>query len=291
MAKYSIKELESLTGIKAHTIRIWEKRYNIIHPERTSTNIRLYSDGDIKRILNVSILNHHGLKISKISSLSNDEINNKVLQLTMHCKEEDRFVDLLVAAMVELDEIRFEKILNNTIFKIGFEETITNVVYPLMERIGLLWQTGSISPAQEHFMSNLIRQKIIVAIDKLPPCEKKEDNTYLLFLPEGEQHELGLLFFNYILKKAGKYVIYLGQSVPLNDIKEIVETRKPRFLLTAFVCSQSGLDVNNYLQELNKINVVEKIFITGANACLLTQTPPKIEIFGNVSQIRKHLSA
>jgi methanogenic corrinoid protein MtbC1 len=209
----------------------------------------------------------------------------------MHCKEEDRFVDLLIAAMVELDEIRFEKVLNNIIFKMGFEETITNVVYPLMERIGVLWQTGSISPAQEHFMSNLIRQKIIVAIDNLPPCEKREDNLYLLFLPEGEQHEIGLLFFYYLLKKAGKYVIYLGQSVPFNDIKEIVETRKPRFLLTAFVCSQSGIDINNYLQELSKLSGLEKIFISGANTHNLVKTPHRIEIFGNVNQLKKHLSA
>ncbi|NUM49780.1 MAG: MerR family transcriptional regulator [Flavobacteriales bacterium] len=284
MAKYSIKEIESLTGIKAHTIRIWEKRYNIISPERTSTNIRLYSDGDIKRILNVSILNHHGLKISKISDLSNDEINNKVLQLTLHCKEEDRFVDMLVACMVELDELRFEKIVSNSIFKIGFEETISNVIYPLLDRIGVLWQTGSISAAQEHFMSNLIRQKLIAAIDGLPPCEKKERNQYLLFLPEGEQHEIGLLFYYYLLKKNGKYVIYLGQSVPLNDVIEIAETRTPPFLLTAFVCSQNSIDVLSYLQELEKIKNVEKIYITGAFANQSAHISHKTELISNIKQ-------
>lgn len=291
MATYSIKELESLTGIKAHTIRIWEKRYNIINPERTSTNIRLYSDDDIKRILNVSILNHHGLKISKISGLSNDEINNKVLQLSLHCKEEDRFVDMLVASMVELDELRFEKILNNSIFKIGFEETIINVVYPLLDRIGVLWQTGSISAAKEHFMSNLIRQRIIVAIDTLPSCEKEEHNQYLLFLPEGEQHEIGLLFYYYLLKKNGKYVIYLGQSVPLNDVIEIAETQKPSFFLTSFICSQNSVDVFSYLQELEKIKSIEKIYVSGAFANQLIRLPLKAELISNIKQFRKSILA
>lgn len=249
----------------------------------------MYSDGDIKRILNVSILNHHGLKISKISDLSNDEINNKVLQLTLHCKEEDRFVDMLVACMVELDEQRFEKIVSNSVFKIGFEETISNVVYPLLDRIGVLWQTGSISAAQEHFMSNLIRQKLIAAIDILPPCEKKEHNQYLLFLPEGEQHEIGLLFYYYLLKKNGKYVIYLGQSVPLNDVIEIAETRTPPFLLTAFVCSQNSIDVLSYLQELEKIKNVEKIYITGAFANQLTHTSCKTELISNIKQFYKNI--
>lgn len=289
MGKYSIKELESLTGIKAHTIRVWEKRYGIIEPERTATNIRYYSDRDVKRIMNVAILNHHGIKISKISSLSDDELTQKVMQLTMHCREEDRLIDLLVAAMIELDEFKFEKILNSTIFKIGFEETVQTVVYPFLERIGVLWQTGSINVAQEHFMSHLIKHKLIVAIDSLPPVEPKPYNQFMLFLPEEEQHEIGLLFYYYLLKKAGYFVIYLGQALPFADLKEICDIRKPNYLLTSFVCTQSNVEVSSYIIKLNSIPQPKKIYITGVQIEKTGKLPPRIEKIPSLSAIKEKI--
>src|SRR6185436_6119767 len=197
MGKYSIKELEQLSGIKAHTIRIWEKRYTIINPERTATNIRFYSDENLKKIINVSLLNNHGFKISKIADMSLTEISDKILVLSEAKTEAHIYIDQLVVSMVDLDEEKFEKILNKLIDKFGFERSITEVVYPFMEKIGVLWQTGTITPAHEHFISNLIRQKLITSIASLPIPSNKSKKA-ILFLPEGELHEIGLLFYHYI---------------------------------------------------------------------------------------------
>ena len=177
MGQYSIKELEQLSGIKAHTIRIWEKRHKIIEPSRTATNIRYYSDLDLKKIINVSLLNTYGIKISKIADMSLDDVNKKVLEISELQNDKGVHIDQMVIAMIDMEEELFEKILNNLILRFGFEKTITEIIYPFLEKIGILWQTQNITPAHEHFISNLIRQKIIVAIDGLPipPKTSKED--------------------------------------------------------------------------------------------------------------------
>ena len=165
MGQYSIKELEQLSGIKAHTIRIWEKRHKIIEPSRTATNIRYYSDLDLKKIINVSLLNTYGIKISKIADMSLDDVNKKVLEISELQNDKGVHIDQMVIAMIDMEEELFEKILNNLILRFGFEKTITEIIYPFLEKIGILWQTQNITPAHEHFISNLIRQKIIVAIE------------------------------------------------------------------------------------------------------------------------------
>ena len=165
MAYYSIKDLEKLSGIKAHTLRIWEKRYNLVEPKRTETNIRYYDDEDLKKVLNVALLNRNGLKISHIAGLKTEEINSKISDLSKGNQDSESVIDNLVISMIELDEKKFEKILSRTIMQAGFEETILYTIYPFFQKIGLLWQTGAINPAQEHFISNLVRQKLIVAID------------------------------------------------------------------------------------------------------------------------------
>src|SRR5688572_1728818 len=181
MGKYSIKELEKLSGIKAHTIRIWEKRHRLIEPQRTNTNIRFYSDDDLKKIINVSVLNNNGLKISKIAGMSGDEMHRKIMELTTTKSEATIHIDQLVIAMVELDEEKFERILAGLTLRFGFEQTVVDVIYPFLEKIGVLWQTHHITPAQEHFISNLIRQKVIVAIDSLP-IPPKTKKSVMLFL-------------------------------------------------------------------------------------------------------------
>ncbi|HEU5145214.1 MAG TPA: MerR family transcriptional regulator, partial [Chryseosolibacter sp.] len=202
MAKYSIKELEHLSGIKAHTIRIWEKRYSLIRPQRTETNIRFYADNDLKKIINVSLLNAHGFKISKIAEMSDREIAQQVLKLSETDNNHSIHINQLVAAMVHLDEEKFESTLSGFFMRYNFEQTLTQIVYPFLEKTGILWQTGNVSPAQEHFISNLIRQKVIVGIDGLP-LKAGSRKTALLFLPEHELHEIGLLFCHYLLRKAG----------------------------------------------------------------------------------------
>ncbi len=250
MGKYSIKELEQLSGIKAHTIRIWEKRHHLIDPSRTSTNIRYYSDQDLKKIINVSLLNNNGYKISKIADMSGDEMNQKVLELSELRNDVAIHIDQLVISMIDMDEEGFEKTLNNLILRYSFEKTITEIVYPFLEKIGLLWQTQHITPAHEHFMSNLIRQKLMVAIDGLP-LPAKTSRKILLFLPEGELHELGLLFYHYLSRKAGWRTYYLGQNVPHGDLISVYNVHKPELLLTSITTSISG-DIQYYLKRLEE---------------------------------------
>lgn len=233
MGKYSIKELEQLSGIKAHTIRIWEKRHQIIEPARTDTNIRFYSDDDLKKIINVSLLNNNGIKISKIAEMTLTEMNQKVLELSEIKNDATIHIDQLALAMIDLEEEMFERILNTLILRYGFERTVLEVIYPFLEKVGILWQTQNITPAHEHFISNLIRQKIFVAVDALPIAPKTAKRV-VFFLHEGELHEIALLFYHYILRKKGYRTYYLGQSVPYGDLQSIVAIHNPAILVTSF---------------------------------------------------------
>ena len=252
MAYYSIKDLEKLSGIKAHTIRIWEKRYNLVEPKRTDTNIRYYDDTDLKKVLNAAVLNHNGLKISHIANLNNDEISSKINEISRRNQDAKSVIDNLVISMIELDEKKFEKILSQSIMQEGFENTILHTIYPFFQKIGMLWQTGAINPAQEHFISNLVRQKLIVAIDGIIDKDNRPGKRFVLFLPEGELHEIGLLFYAYLIKKRGHRVIYLGQSVPFNDLESVVAIRPCDYLFTSFSSNISGINYPNYLEKLSR---------------------------------------
>ncbi|MFN3841130.1 MAG: MerR family transcriptional regulator [Cyclobacteriaceae bacterium] len=249
MGQYSIKELEKLSGIKAHTIRIWEKRHHIVAPQRTGTNIRLYSDEDLKRIINVALLNNHGIRISQIARMTHEQINRKITELTEQKSDNEIFIDQLVVAMVDMDEEKFEEVIAQLTKRYGFERTITETVYPFLEKIGVLWQAGTVNPAQEHFISNLIRQRLIVAGASLP-VPPKNARKAILFLPEGEFHEFGLLFLNYITRSKGIYTYYLGQSVPFADVKAVYEIHKPQFIITAFVSTPAAAGVKDYVEKM-----------------------------------------
>jgi len=253
MIRYSIKDLEKLTGIKAHTIRIWEKRYHLVEPARTLTNIRYYTDENLKRLLNVSILNNYGFKISNIVAMTANEINGKLLELSNKDTSYNHEVENLVLSMIEMDEQRFDRILSSSIIKIGFESTITEVLSLFLEKIGVLWQTSTITPAQEHFVSNLIRQKLILAIDGQNSTLTANSRTFLLFLPEEEYHEMGLLFFHYLIKKAGHQVIYLGQNVPVSDLLEIAGIKNIDYLFTSITCSLPGNGLQDLLNKLAEL--------------------------------------
>jgi len=264
VSNYSIKDLEQLSGIKAHTLRIWEQRYNLLSPKRTDTNIRYYDDADLKLILNVAVLNSNGFKISKIAAMSPVDISEEIIKLTDRSLDYNDQIQALTICMIEMDEDRFEKVLSTIILKMGFEDTVLNVVYPFLTKIGVLWQTGSISPAQEHFISNLIRQKLIVAIDG--ELSNSLGKTFMLFLPEGELHELSLLFSSYLIKKYGHKVIYLGQSTPKADLISVYRTQKPDFLLTVITSSLTGDKVQDYLNMLGKEFAKSEIFVSGLQA-------------------------
>ncbi|RZK17588.1 MAG: MerR family transcriptional regulator, partial [Flavobacterium sp.] len=233
MSNYSIRDLEHLSGIKAHTLRIWEQRYNIITPKRTDTNIRIYDDQDLKLVLNIALLKEHEYKISEIAKLSAERLSKEVISISEKKQNYPDQIHALTIAMIDLDEAQFEKIMATNILKFGFEDMMINIIYPFLSRIGVLWVTGSIGPAQEHFISNLIRQKLIVAIDgqvlRPTPYSKK----YVLYLPDGELHELSLLFANYVLRARNNKVIYLGQTLPFEELVFVCETQKPDYIFTA----------------------------------------------------------
>lgn len=232
MSYYSIKDLETLSGIKAHTLRIWEQRYHIIQPKRTETNIRFYDDEDLKKILNISLLNQNGYKISKIADMSVVDMSEHILTLSQENHLYPDQIQTLVMCMIELDEERFEKIMWRCIQHFGMEDTMIHIVYPFLNKVGLLWQIGTINPYQEHFVSNLIRQKLITATDALMSVPATQAKKFLLFLPDGELHEIGLLFSSYVLKKRGFKVFYFGQSLPFQELKEACALCQPDYTFT-----------------------------------------------------------
>ena len=203
MATYSIKDIVKMSGIKAHTIRMWERRFGLVIPKRTDTNIRYYSDEDLRDILNISILNQNGLKISKIAKLTKEELREKVANLLDNPNEYGHVIDAMLISMIEIDEAAFNKSFSGAWHEYGFENLIEKIMFPFLERIGILWQTNSIKPAQEHFIINLLRQKIIATIDKEIALETQGEDKIIFFLPEGELHEVGLLFYSYIAHKEG----------------------------------------------------------------------------------------
>jgi DNA-binding transcriptional MerR regulator len=250
MAVYSIRELEKLSGIKAHTIRIWEKRYNLMAPHRTNTNIRYYTDSDLKKILNVAVLNRQGIKISNIAQLNDLELKEEMIRVTRNIHSEDTIVDSLITAMIDLDEYIREAIIDKAISKIGFKSTVIDVFYPFLDKIGILWQSGDVNPAQEHFISNLIRQKILAVVDHLPNSFNPKAKKFMLLLPEGEWHEIALLFAYYLLKESNHEVIYLGQSVPYADVLSTGAAKEFDAIVVSSTTTQPEFDFILYLKDL-----------------------------------------
>lgn len=261
MSTYSIKDLEQLSGIKAHTLRIWEQRYNLLSPKRTDTNIRYYDDEDLKLILNVALLNDNGFKISKIVSMERPEMRDEVMRLTERSLTHDDQIHALTISMIEMDEDRFDKILSTNILKLGFDQTMMNIIYPFMSKIGVLWQTGAINPAQEHFISNLVRQKLIVAIDG--QIHTNTGKKFLLFLPEGELHEVSILFASFLIKNKGHKVIYLGQNTPTEDLNQVYDIHNPEFLLTVITTSPSSEFAQDYVNGLAERFKESQLLVTG----------------------------
>jgi len=290
MAIYSIKDIEHLSGIKAHTIRMWEKRYSILEPRRTETNIRYYNDEDLKKLLNISVLNRYGYKISKIADLPNERLNRETLQVTQSANNENGQIESLLIAMVDFDEIKFDKVFNNAVLSFGFEDTMVKIIYPFFEKIGILWQTGNINPAQEHFVSNLIRQKLIVAIDNLAEYPNPKAKNFVLFLPDGEWHELGLLFYTYFIKKSGHHVIYLGSSLPLDDAIDLEKFIHVDFLVTSIKSTLTNPAYNQYLKSISKAFSSKTIFLMGVIREKLDLTPPENFILPkNLKEFKHHL--
>lgn len=249
VAIYSIKDLEKLSGIKAHTIRIWEQRYGVITPKRTQTNIRYYEDKDLKLVLNIALLNRNGIKISKIAKMTHQEIAEKVGAISEINFEYGTQLDALTISMIEMDEYKFDRIVSTNIQQIGFERTMLEIIYPFLDKLSLLWLTGSINPVQENFISYLIRQKLIVAIDK-EPLIAEGNKKFIIYLPEGERQELSLLFMHYLLKSRRNRVVYLGQEISISDLKDACDIHKPDFIFTMITETFAKEPVQHYVDRL-----------------------------------------
>lgn len=273
MAVYSIKDLEKLSGIKAHTIRIWEQRYGIVLPQRTKTNIRYYQDNDLKKILNIALLNKNGIKISKIAQMSEQEIADKVAAISEINFEYNTQLDALTLSMIEMDEFKFDRIIRTNIRQLGFEKTMLDIIYPFLDKLGLLWLTGSINPVQESFMSNLIRQKIICAIDNEPLVVGPDVEKYLIYLPEGESQELSLLVMHYIVRSRRKQVIYLGQNITIEDLKDAYNINKPDYIFTMITESYAHQPVQRYIDRLSDSFPDCKILLSGYQVAVQNVTP------------------
>jgi DNA-binding transcriptional MerR regulator len=251
MNSFTIKDLENLSGIKAHTIRIWEQRYSFLKPSRTNTNIRYYSNEELKKLLNVALLNKFGFKISHIDKMNERDIKEKILLLNQLEAQYERVVNTLIQNMVDLDIESFEKVLDDFIDVRGIEKTIGQIIFPYLEKIGILWLTNHINPAQEHLVTNIIRQKLIVGIQHVD-SQVKINRSVLLFLPEGEYHELGLLFMHYILKCKGVSCIYLGCCISVADIEYVVKLKRPDYLYTHLTSCCNKFNFEKFIASLSK---------------------------------------
>lgn len=281
MANYSIRDLENITGIKAHTIRIWEKRYNLFEPTRTETNLRRYTEADLRKLLNISILNNSGYKISELSTCNNTELNERVSNLDSKLNYHNQTIDFLTAAMIDMDLDRIEMLLYNAEYKIGFEQTYKEILYPFLAKIGILWQTGVIEPFREHFVSNIIRRKIIGAIENSRFKPRHNAPTAVLFLPEHELHELGLLYYEYLLKREGYKTIYLGQIVPFINLVELAKLTQFDLMICSLTMPFPKSTPETYIEALLNDLPGKKILVTGLAAQQVTLNAENLHVFNN----------
>lgn len=250
--QFSIKDLENLSGIKAHTIRIWEKRYNVLEPERTESNIRTYNIENLQKLLNVSLLYKAGHKISKIAAVAESELQTMVRELVSHSDDIDHHLDSLKVAMLNFDQSLFEYTYNRLLTEASFRNVFLEVFVPMMQDIGFSWQSNSITPAHEHFISNLITQKLMLNIERVqqnPP--RDHSKTFVLFLPLNEIHEFGLMYIHYELLLKGYKSIYLGQSVPLDNLKTLHHLFKDIHFISYFTVRPENDEVIDYIEALN----------------------------------------
>lgn len=291
---FSIKDLENLSGIKAHTIRIWEKRYNIMTPNRTETNIRSYDLGNLQKILNVTFLNEHGYKISRIAKLSDEEIGKMVKNVAASTSDQNRAINSFKIAMINFDQVLFNTTYKLLLTKKSFREIFLEIFVPLLSEIGLLWQTDTINPVHEHFLVGLIKQKLYLNIAQLEDKNEYDSNDlYVLFLPENEIHDLGILYLNYELNFHNKKTIYLGPSMPIADMKYLLEIHpNPKFISYLTI---SSLQISDFISEFETElcpNKSRELNLFGARIQSLNPSslPENIKIYKSIPEFANQLS-
>ena len=272
MDLFSISQLSRYSGIKPHTIRIWEQRYDALKPTRSEGNTRYYDSEQLRRLLNiVSLTNTTNYKISKLCQMSDKKlfemINEEVDRSIQPENQHEYYISQLIAGAMSFDELHFDNMIMKSLVRYGVKEAYVKVIYPLLLRTGLMWLSDVISPATEHFMSNLLKQKIFAAIDGLPPVKSTADK-WLLFLKEDEFHEIGLLFANYMIRLSGRQVVYLGSNVPLASLTQAIRTIKPDYLLFFIIRNDAADITENYGQQLIRSFTGKKIFVAGDSQIL-----------------------
>ncbi|SDB44744.1 DNA-binding transcriptional regulator, MerR family [Flavobacteriaceae bacterium MAR_2010_188] len=294
-SSFSIRDLENLSGIKAHTIRIWEKRYNLLQPERTDSNIRTYNLESLQKLLNISYLNNNGYKISKIAKCSDEEMTALVKEHARDSEKHSNAINSLKLAMINFDQGLFYRTYQDLERNNSFEEIFNDVIMPLLNEIGLLWQTDTITIANEHFITSLIRQQILLNIEKKQSnFEFSNDQVFVLFLPLNEIHELGLMFLYYILLDHGIQTIYLGQSVPMSSLKYFVKLYDKVTFVSYFTIKPNTGKVLDYLNDFKKdilVNDQSNFWVLGRKLMevRLTNLPQNIKVFSSVDALKKQL--
>ncbi len=258
MEQYTLNDIERLTGIKSDTIRMWELRHGITTPNRTATNRRWYTGDDLRRLINISILNRTGIKISNIARMTTEELEEKTEAVTSHGTDTDILSDSLVKAMTKLDEEAVNEILLRSVISKGFEKTFSTLVFPFLHKVGVLWHTGSVNIGPEHFITNIFRRKLISAFDNLSPVITPESKRIIMFLPENEYHELGLLYYAFIIRNLGHKVLYLGQSTPINAVIEVAEKWNPEIIITGALSGLSVKDTDEFILKLSRSFLTEE---------------------------------
>lgn len=285
MNAFTIKDLENLSGIKAHTIRIWEQRYSFLTPCRTDTNIRYYSNDELKTLLNIALLNKYGFKISHIDQMSSEDLTKKILSLSHLQAQQERIVNDLIKHMIDIEFDKFESVVDEEIFKRGIEKTITQIIFPFLERVGVLWVTNHINPAQEHLVTNIVRQKLILGIETATSVFNVSKQC-ILFLPEGEYHEIGLLYLHYLLKTKGVKVIYLGANVPNKDIEFVCKVKSPDFIYTHLTSVANNFNFEKFLNQISAKIPGQQIYVSGQlTAGYKKKVPDNIHFKTSLAQV------
>lgn len=287
---FSIKDLENLSGIKAHTIRIWEKRYNILEPMRTDTNIRLYNLASLQKLLNITLLHKHGYKISKISQYPPEKIPQLVREIVSERNSKNHAINAFKIAMLNFDHTHFINTYNALLSEKSFREIFYEVFVPLMEDLGLLWQTDTITLAQEHFISNQIRQKVLINIEKVQSIEPTQsDRVYVLYLPANEIHELGLMYVNYELILHGCRTIYLGQNVPTDSLSDLQNHFDNITYITYCTVSPEPSQITDYINTICETILLQgsELWVLGSQAMHVdtNSVSPKSKVFNSIANL------
>ena len=295
-SKYSIKDLEKLSGIKAHTLRAWEQRYNLIEPHRTDTNIRYYIDDHLKKILNIAVLVKSGMRISKVADLSPEEIRSAVIDAGRYQGNYESQINAFKIAMIDYDEYLFDSVFNKCLIQFGTDETLTKILGEFIRQIGLLWQAGAINVSNEHFISSLVKQKLFAIIDQtMLPQTKDKSKSYVLYLPADELHELGLLYLYYYLKKIGHRVIYLGQSVPIDYLKEVSEKTEVDQFVSIFTTTPHFDEIDQYFEKIAEMFDQDnyRFFLTGIQFgnYKSDKLPEQIELAANIEHLKSFFTS